>query len=60
MNKLLKRFAQVLLPLLIPVLRQLVDEGIEEIKRKLIDNLQEESLSIKQQLRTNSNRIPNS
>lgn len=60
MNRILSKFAQILLPLLIPVLRQLVEAGIEEIKRKLIDNLQEESLSIQKQIRTISDRIPNS
>lgn len=58
MNKILSRFAQILLPLLIPVLRQLVEAGIEEIKKKLVDNLQEESLSIQKQIRTISKHNP--
>lgn len=60
MNRILAKFAQILLPLLIPVLRQLVETGIEEIKKKLVDNLQEESLSIQKQIRTISERNPNS
>lgn len=60
MNRILSKFAKILLPLLIPVLRQLVEAGIEEIKKKLVDNLQEESLSIQKQIRTMSDRIPNS
>ena len=60
MNKILKKFAEILLPLLIPVLRQLVETGIEEIKKKLLDNLQEESLSIQKQIRTISERTPHS
>lgn len=60
MNRILKKFAQILLPLLIPVLRQLVETGIEEIKKKLVDNLQEESLSIQRQIRTISERTPRS
>lgn len=56
MNRILAKFAQILLPLLIPVLRQLVETGIEEIKKKLVDNLQEESLSIQKQIRTISER----
>lgn len=58
MNRILAKFAQILLPLLIPVLRQLVETGIEEIKKKLVDNLQEESLSIQKQIRTISERAP--
>ena len=60
MNRILSKFAQILLPLLIPVLRQLVEAGIEEIKKKLVDNLQEESLSIQKQIRTISERTPHS
>lgn len=60
MNRILAKFAQILLPLLIPVLRQLVESGIEEIKKKLVDNLQEESLSIQKQIRTISERNPHS
>lgn len=60
MNRILAKFAQILLPLLIPVLRQLVETGIEEIKKKLVDNLQEESLSIQKQIRTISERTPHS
>ena len=60
MNKILNKFAKILLPLLIPVLRQLVETGIEEIKKKLLDNLQEESLSIQKQIRTISERTPHS
>lgn len=60
MNRLLGKFAKILLPLLIPVLRQLVEAGIEEIKKKLVDNLQEESLSIQKQIRTISERTARS
>ncbi len=60
MNRILSKFAQILLPLLIPMLRQLVETGIEEIKKKLVDNLQEESLSIQKQIRTISERTPRS
>lgn len=60
MHRILKKFAQILLPLLIPVLKKMVEAGIEEIKKKLVDNLQEESLSIQKQIRTISERTPRS
>ena len=60
MKSIIRKLAAVLLPLLIPVLENLVHSAMEEIKKKLKDQLISESLTIQKQLRSISDASPNS
>ena len=51
MKKILKRLAYYIVPLLIPVIEKLIDEAVKECKKKLGDQLKEESVIIQNQLR---------
>lgn len=52
MKRILKKLAYYILPLLIPVIEKLIDEAVKEAKRKLSDQLKEESIIIQNQLRS--------
>lgn len=52
MKSILKRLAYFIVPLLIPVIEKLIDEAVKECKRKLSDQLKEESAIIQNQLRS--------
>lgn len=52
MKSVLKRLAYYIVPLLIPVIEKLIDEAVKECKRKLSDQLKEESAIIQNQLRS--------
>lgn len=52
MKSILKRLAYFIVPLLIPVIEKLIDEAVRECKKKLSDQLKEESKIIQNQLRS--------
>lgn len=52
MKGILKRLAYYIVPLLIPVIEKLIEEAVKECKRKLSDQLKEESEIIQNQLRS--------
>ena len=52
MKNILKKLAYFIVPLLIPVIEKLIDEAVKECKRKLSDQLKEESAIIQNQLRS--------
>ena len=51
MKRILKRLAYYIVPLLIPVIEKLIDDAVKECKKKLSDQLKEESVIIQNQLR---------
>ena len=51
MKSILKKLAYYIVPLLIPVIEKLIDDAVKECKKKLSDQLKEESTIIQNQLR---------
>ena len=51
MKRILRKLAYYIVPLLIPVIEKLIDEAVKECKKKLSDQLKEESVIIQNQLR---------
>ena len=54
MKTILRKLAYYIVPLLIPVIEQLIADAIEEAKRKLSEQLKSESAVIQNQLRDRS------
>ena len=54
MKRVLRKLAYYIVPLLIPVIEKLIQDAIKETKKKLSDQLKEESVIIQNQLRSNS------
>lgn len=54
MKRVLRKLAYYIVPLLIPVIEKLIQDAIKETKKKLGDQLKEESAIIQNQLRSNS------
>ena len=52
MKRILKKLAYYIVPLLIPVIEKLIDDAVKECKKKLSDQLKEESVIIQNQLRS--------
>lgn len=52
MKRILKKLAYYIVPLLIPVIEKLIDDAVKECKKKLSDQLKEESTIIQNQLRS--------
>lgn len=52
MKKILRKLAFYIVPLLIPVIEKLIDDAVKECKKKLSDQLKEESTIIQNQLRS--------
>lgn len=52
MKTILRKLAYYIIPLLIPVVEKLIDEAVKECKKKLSDQLKEESTIIQNQLRS--------
>lgn len=52
MKTILRKLAYYIIPLLIPVVEKLIEDAVKECKKKLSDQLKEESTIIQNQLRS--------